>query len=54
MSQPATATDEATVATACHEVPVSDGVDASSAVLVHVPQGKNAWWVSAANVQAAD
>jgi hypothetical protein len=34
--------------------PVSDGVDASSAVLVHVPQGKNAWWVSAPNVQAAD
>jgi len=31
-----------------------DGVDDPSAVLVHVPQGKNAWWVSAANVQAAD
>lgn len=31
-----------------------DGVDDPSAVLVHVPQGKNAWWVSAANVQKAD
>jgi hypothetical protein len=31
-----------------------DGVDDPSAVLIHVPQGKNAWWVSAANVQAAD
>ncbi|CAE6817595.1 hypothetical protein [Paraburkholderia haematera] len=31
-----------------------DGVDDPSAVLVHVPDGKNAWWVSAANVQAAD
>lgn len=31
-----------------------DGVDDPSAVLVHVPHGKNAWWVSAANVQAAD
>ncbi|AJZ63090.1 hypothetical protein OI25_4342 [Paraburkholderia fungorum] len=31
-----------------------DGVDDPSAVLVQVPQGKNAWWVSAANVQAAD
>ncbi|SOF01726.1 hypothetical protein SAMN05446635_9833 [Burkholderia sp. OK233] len=32
----------------------NDGVDDPSAVLVHVPQGKNAWWVSATNVQAAD
>jgi hypothetical protein len=31
-----------------------DGVDDPSAVLVHVPQGKNTWWVSAANVQVAD
>lgn len=31
-----------------------DGVNDPSAVLVHLPQGKNAWWVSAANVQAAD
>ncbi|CAB3732208.1 hypothetical protein [Paraburkholderia rhynchosiae] len=31
-----------------------DGVDDPSAVLVELPQGKNAWWVSAANVQAAD
>nr|WKF60937.1 hypothetical protein HUO10_005459 [Paraburkholderia busanensis] len=31
-----------------------DGVDDPSAVLIHVPHGKNAWWVSAANVQAAD
>jgi hypothetical protein len=31
-----------------------DGVNDPSAVLVQVPQGKNAWWVSAANVQAAD
>jgi hypothetical protein len=31
-----------------------DGVDDPSAVLVRLPQGKNAWWVSAANVQAAD
>lgn len=31
-----------------------DGVDDPSAVLVQLPQGKNAWWVSAANVQAAD
>jgi hypothetical protein len=31
-----------------------DGVDDPSAVLVQVPQGKNAWWGSAANVQAAD
>lgn len=31
-----------------------DGVDDPSAVLVQLPQGKNAWWVNAANVQAAD
>ncbi|PQV44220.1 hypothetical protein [Paraburkholderia sp. BL21I4N1] len=31
-----------------------DGVDDPSAVLVQQPHGKNAWWVSAANVQAAD
>jgi hypothetical protein len=31
-----------------------DGVDDPSAILVRLPQGKNAWWVSAANVQAAD
>lgn len=31
-----------------------DGVDDPSAVLVQLPQGKNAWWVSAANVQALD
>jgi hypothetical protein len=31
-----------------------DGVDDPSAVLVQLPQGKNAWWVSAANVQAVD
>ena len=31
-----------------------DGVDDPSAVLVRLPQGNNAWWVSAANVQAAD
>ncbi|MFM0039627.1 hypothetical protein PQQ53_09990 [Paraburkholderia strydomiana] len=31
-----------------------DGVDDPSAVLVQLPQGKNAWWVSAANVEAAD
>ena len=31
-----------------------DGVDDPSAVLVALPQGKNAWWVSAANVQDAD
>ena len=31
-----------------------DGVDDPSAVLVRLPQGKNAWWVSSANVQAAD
>ncbi|HYS62759.1 MAG TPA: hypothetical protein VEN30_02900 [Paraburkholderia sp.] len=31
-----------------------DGVNDPSAVLVQLPQGKNAWWVSAANVQAAD
>jgi hypothetical protein len=31
-----------------------DGVDDPSAVLVQMPQGKNAWWVSAANVQAVD
>ncbi|MDR6390974.1 hypothetical protein AB3X82_18945 [Paraburkholderia phenoliruptrix] len=31
-----------------------DGVDDPSAVLVELPQGKNAWWVSAANVQNAD
>ena len=31
-----------------------DGVDDPSAVLVQLPQGKNAWWVSSANVQAAD
>lgn len=33
---------------------VDDGVDDSSAVLVRLPHGDNAWWVSAANVQAAD
>ncbi|WNC92101.1 hypothetical protein RI103_27890 [Paraburkholderia sp. FT54] len=31
-----------------------DGVDDPSAVLVQLPQGKNTWWVSSANVQAAD
>ncbi|WP_025600171.1 hypothetical protein [Burkholderia sp. WSM2230] len=31
-----------------------DGVDDPSAVLVELPQGRNAWWVSAANVQDAD
>jgi hypothetical protein len=31
-----------------------DGVDDPSAVLVQLPQGKNTWWVSAANVQEAD
>ena len=31
-----------------------DGVADPSAVLVHVPQGKMAWWVSAANVENAD
>ncbi|MGF6771466.1 hypothetical protein P3T18_003953 [Paraburkholderia sp. GAS199] len=31
-----------------------DGVDDPSAVLVRLPKGDNAWWVSAANVQAAD
>ncbi|SMG57642.1 hypothetical protein [Paraburkholderia susongensis] len=31
-----------------------DGVDDPSAVLIRLPQGKNAWWVSASNVQAAD
>ncbi|MBN3754397.1 hypothetical protein G3N95_15710 [Paraburkholderia sp. Tr-20389] len=31
-----------------------DGVADPSAVLVHVPQGKMAWWVSAANVESAD
>ncbi|HZZ09598.1 MAG TPA: hypothetical protein VFE79_02805 [Paraburkholderia sp.] len=31
-----------------------DGVDDPSAVLVLLPQGKNTWWVSAANVQSAD
>lgn len=31
-----------------------DGVEDPSAVLVQLPQGKNAWWVSAANVQSAD
>jgi len=31
-----------------------DGVDDPSAVLIRLPQGKNAWWVNAANVQAAD
>ena len=31
-----------------------DGVDDPSAVLVELPQGKSAWWVSAANVQQAD
>jgi hypothetical protein len=31
-----------------------DGVDDPSAVLVQLPQGKNAWWVSSANVEAAD
>ncbi|MGH8782958.1 hypothetical protein [Paraburkholderia sp.] len=30
-----------------------DGVDDPSAVLVHVPRGKMAWWVSAASVQPA-
>jgi hypothetical protein len=29
-----------------------DGVDDPSAVLIRLPQGKNAWWVNAANVQA--
>ncbi|MEX3634151.1 hypothetical protein [Paraburkholderia sp. BR14320] len=31
-----------------------DGVDDPSAVLVRLPHGKNAWWVSAENVQAAE
>jgi len=31
-----------------------DGVADPSAVLVHVPQGKMAWWVSSANVENAD
>ncbi|HEY2019850.1 hypothetical protein [Paraburkholderia sp.] len=31
-----------------------DGVDDPSAVLIRLPQGENAWWVNAANVQAAD
>ncbi|WP_144148868.1 hypothetical protein [Paraburkholderia sp. BCC1884] len=31
-----------------------DGVDDPSAVLVRAPEGSNAWWVSAANVQVAD
>jgi hypothetical protein len=31
-----------------------DGVNDPSAVLVRLPQGKNAWWVSAANVEAVD
>jgi hypothetical protein len=31
-----------------------DGVDDPSAVLVQLPQGKNAWWVSSADVQAVD
>ncbi|WP_133647155.1 hypothetical protein [Paraburkholderia flava] len=31
-----------------------DGVDDPSAVLVHVPRGKMAWWVSAASVQPVD
>jgi hypothetical protein len=31
-----------------------DGVADPSAVLVHVPQGQMAWWVSAANVERAD
>lgn len=31
-----------------------DGVADPNAVLVHVPQGKMAWWVSAANVENAD
>lgn len=31
-----------------------DGVADPSAVLVHVPQGKMAWWVSSANVEEAD
>ncbi|ACC74145.1 hypothetical protein PPMP20_33650 [Paraburkholderia phymatum] len=31
-----------------------DGVRDPSAVLVHVPQGNMAWWVSAANVENAD
>ncbi|CAG9201838.1 conserved exported hypothetical protein [Paraburkholderia sabiae] len=31
-----------------------DGVSDPSAVLVRVPQGKMAWWVSAANVENAD
>ncbi|CAB3664206.1 hypothetical protein LMG24238_01746 [Paraburkholderia sediminicola] len=35
-------------------LPVFACVDDPSAVLVHVSQGENAWWVSAANVQAAD
>jgi hypothetical protein len=32
---------------------VDDGVDDPSAILVQLPEGKNAWWVSSANVQAA-
>ncbi|MEM5389875.1 hypothetical protein VSR68_41120 [Paraburkholderia phymatum] len=31
-----------------------DGVADPTAVLVHVPRGKMAWWVSAANVEDAD
>ena len=31
-----------------------DGVADPSAVLVHEPHGKMAWWVSAANVEGAD
>ena len=31
-----------------------DGVDDPSAVLVRLPEGKNEWWVSAANVELAD
>jgi len=33
---------------------VDDGVADPSAVLVRLPKGKNAWWVHATNVQAAD
>lgn len=31
-----------------------DGVADPTAVLVHAPRGKMAWWVSAANVEDAD
>ncbi|MBP0594435.1 hypothetical protein J8I87_33180 [Paraburkholderia sp. LEh10] len=31
-----------------------DGVSDPGAVLVHVPQGKMAWWVSAASVERVD